>query len=392
MRHRRAISLLAIAFCVFAQEWPVFHGCAISPNGMWACEKESSFVLVSWDRGLSWQNLGRPALTGRWLYDVFFLNDSFGWVAAEGAFIFRTTDGGQSWHTQAQGGAKFAQRVFMLDSAYGWVACGEAIILKTTDGGEYWEQVILPNPPFPRDTVDFYGVSFVDRNTGFICAGRFPRGDTFTKGQGYIARTTDGGASWVLLRRDTVYDFFDCHFISQNEGWVVGGNDRNLEPCILHTTDGGASWRLSTPTGFYLRACHFIGRHAWASGMFGTVIRTTDGGQTWAPQYTGIQGTLFDIEFIDTLHGIASGTGFVLYTTDGGRNWRRFSVAIKDEKLQEAPKFRRGFLSATSDRDWLSKGALIYDATGRRCADINKKGLYFIEEKGVITKVLVLVK
>ncbi len=381
--------LLGVSFFgfnfLFGQEFPIFHGCAISPRHyMWVCEKESSYVFASWNGGLVWENLGKPVNTYRWLYDIFFLNDTLGWVAAEGGFIFYTPDGGLSWQTQSQGGSKFAQRVFMLNKNYGWVACGEAIVLKTTDGGEYWEQIILPNPPFPVDTVDFYGISFIDSLKGWVCAGRYPQGDTFIKGQGYIAKTTNGGDTWTLLLKDSIYDFFDCHFISENEGWVVGGNDQTLEPCILHTTDGGFSWkRQSVPSGNYLRACHFIGRKGWVSGMLGTILHTTDGGQNWVAQANPATQTLFDIEFIDSLSGIASGTGVVLYTKDGGRNWLIANVGIKEDQ-RPCP-----FTPFNAKRRINPRKMKIFDALGRRCTTV-KKGVYFIEDKKSIKKLVIL--
>ncbi len=352
---------------------------------MWIVEKESSHAFASWDGGANWQDLGRPVGTYRLLYDVFFLNDSLGWIAGDGGFIFHTTDYGFSWRIQNQGGTKFAQRIFMLNSQFGWVASGEAIILKTTNGGEEWEQIILPSPPFPADTVDFYGVSFVDSLTGWAVAGRYPIGDTFINGQGYIAKTEDGGRDWILLRRDTIYDFFDCHFINPLEGWVVGGNDQTYEPCVFHTTDGGLNWeRQELRGGFYLRACHFIERKGWAVGMFGTILHTTDGGENWVVQRTGGSGTLFDVEFKDTLYGIASGTEIALYTTDGGRNWIQSYVGIVEER-QPLETHRGGQVwrkvPPTVD-DMVKSGRLsIYDATGKRCATI-KQGVYFIKNQG----------
>lgn len=353
----------------------VYHGCAVSPSGyFWLIDKESSKVYASWDTGRVWQDLGRPNMTERWLYDIFFLNDTLGWIAGEGGFIFHTSDGGFSWWTQNQGGTKFAQRIFMLNDRLGWTASGEAIILRTTDGGLNWEQVILPNPPFPGDTVDFYGVSFIDSLTGWAVAGRYPIADTFIRGQGYIAKTTDGGLNWFLLRRDTIYDFFDCYFLNENEGWVVGGDDRTFEPCILHTTDGGENWeRQNLSAGYYLRAVHFIGREGWASGMFGTILYTPDG-RNWTRQLTQASGTLFDIEFLDNQIGIAVGTDFALWTRDGGRNWFRANLGIKEDKVREIrPQRAQGF---------------IYDALGRRVERMERKGVYFIFNQSLTKSIL----
>ncbi len=376
----KGVLFLILSLVLSLSGFPIYHGCAISPSFyMWVCEQESSHCFRSLDLGRTWYDLGRPNLTERLLYDIFFLDDTLGWISAEGGYIFYTNDGGESWRTQNQGGTKFAQRIFMLNERLGWIASGEAIILKTTNGGEEWEQIILPNPPFPADTVDFYGVFFIDSLTGWAVAGRYPVGDTFINGQGYIAKSSDGGTSWRLLLRDTIFDFFDCFFIDENEGWVVGGNDQTFEACILHTTDGGETWeRQFTPTNaFYLRACHFIGRKGWASGMFGTILYTSDG-RNWTTQTTPATRTLFDIEFRDEEKGIASGTDVALYTIDGGRNWRTAQVGTKEDERD-----KRFNLPSVKGMEF------IYDATGRRC-NLLKKGIYFIENQGRIEKRIIL--
>jgi len=63
--------------------------------------------------------------------------------------------------------------------------------------------------------------------------------------------------------------------------------------------------------------------HGWiASGDYGTVLRTTDGGASWISTATGSSAILFDIEFADTLNGWAVGMfGEVVATTDGGVSW-----------------------------------------------------------------------
>src|SRR6185503_18161986 len=54
-------------------------------------------------------------------------------------------------------------------------------------------------------------------------------------------------------------------------------------------------------------------------GYAGTILRTTDGGQTWAPQDSGTALDLFDVFFTDTRTGSVVGeAGTVLRTLTGG--------------------------------------------------------------------------
>jgi photosystem II stability/assembly factor-like uncharacterized protein len=95
---------------------------------------------------------------------------------------------------------------------------------------------------------------------------------------------------------------------------------------------GGRSyaWDL-TPTGTAARlrgVSAISAQTAWASGSLGTVVRTTDGGQTW--QQVGPPGTAAlqfrDIEAFDAnravILSIGTGTDSRIYVTaDGGQTW-----------------------------------------------------------------------
>lgn len=85
--------------------------------------------------------------------------------------------------------------------------------------------------------------------------------------------------------------------------------------------------------------------NATAVGMNATIIRTTDGGASWTPQYIGaLDENLAAVSFGDTNTGVAvgwgntppvypglivrttdggAGFGTILRTTNGGANWTR---------------------------------------------------------------------
>lgn len=344
--------------------YPIYHGCA-SARGtpyVWVCEKESAFVYKSINYGRSFLEPVRN-FTYRLLFDIFAQDTLNLYICGEAGCIWRSDDGGRTWRLMIFGGSKFATRIFFLNENYGWVACGEAIILLTTNGGEEWHQIILPNPPFPAEEVDFYGVHFLNETLGYICAGRYPEDDTFRLGQGYIAKTTDGGYEWQLLLRDSVYDFFDIYFLDENRGYVVGGCDTNFSGIVLYTDNGGLSWQYQEVPGNYLRAMSVIGSKIFASGMFGTIVYSEDG-INWQRAQTPPCSTLFDISFSDTLNGVACGTRVVLYTDDGGLTWHYSTVGIKEKVFN---KKRKGEMTNIKN---------IYNVLGQRAQKI-RKGVYF---------------
>jgi photosystem II stability/assembly factor-like uncharacterized protein len=73
-----------------------------------------------------------------------------------------------------------------------------------------------------------------------------------------------------------------------------------------------------------LAAVQFVSAaQGWAVGA-GRVLATTNGGQTWARQYSGTTA-LDQVDFIDARHGWAAGTDGLLRTTDGGATWTAVS-------------------------------------------------------------------
>jgi photosystem II stability/assembly factor-like uncharacterized protein len=79
-------------------------------------------------------------------------------------------------------------------------------------------------------------------------------------------------------------------------------------------------------------------------GDGGTILRTTDGGETWATQVSGIGTPLYGVSLLDAKTGIAVGgdsifprPGIILRTTDAGITWtvqarsnRLYSVSFID--------------------------------------------------------------
>jgi len=94
----------------------------------------------------------------------------------------------------------------------------------------------------------------------------------------------------------------------------------------------GLGWRLrATGSDARLRGLSAVNPLvAWASGSAGTVLRTTDGGRTWAqvaPQGTSTLD-FRDIEAFDAQHAVALSIGpgdssRVYRTDDGGRSWQQ---------------------------------------------------------------------
>lgn len=66
--------------------------------------------------------------------------------------------------------------------------------------------------------------------------------------------------------------------------------------------------------------------HGWAVGT--GVLRTADGGLTWQ-ELEAPRADLLSVDFLDQKEGwVAGGEGFVFHTRDGGDTWVREPVAV----------------------------------------------------------------
>jgi len=181
---------------------------------------------------------------------------------------------------------------------------GNGVVLKSTNAGNSW----TADTGIPEKLFD---VSFANSTSGWISGEN-----------GYIARTTDGGTSWLQLTTGTGEDIFSIYFVNANEGWAVG--TVAADAVILHTTNAGTNWteQVSGITEPLSSVFFTDTLNGWAVGASGTILATTDAGVNWNPQVSNTLNDLFDVCFLDANRGWAvGGAGTVLKTTDGGINW-----------------------------------------------------------------------
>lgn len=111
----------------------------------------------------------------------------------------------------------------------------------------------------------------------------------------------------------------------------------------------------------------------YACGYNGVIIRTTDAGQTWAPQTSGLTEILTAVEFTSADMGyISTWTGKILKTTNGGVTF----VPLLDEDLPTQVRLYQNypnpFNPSTTILYSLSAGGRvglqIFDLLGRKLA------------------------
>ncbi|WCB91756.1 Ycf48-like protein [Baekduia alba] len=87
----------------------------------------------------------------------------------------------------------------------------------------------------------------------------------------------------------------------------------------------GWLWGNPLPQGNTLRAMAFSGPSGYAAGDFGTLLKTTDGGVTWAGLPAGTFSNLTELQVIDGNTLVAGGGCVARRSTDGGQTFSRIA-------------------------------------------------------------------
>ncbi len=171
------------------------------------------------------------------------------------------------------------------------------------------------NPKVPR--VDYIGLHFVNKDTGWAC------GDL-----GTVIKTTNGGQDWTTEETNTTTPILKVN--SFNGQIVIASGFNGL---ILRSADGGESWTQITSgvTGDLWGLQMINDSLGWACGLNQTLLKTTDAGLNWQPVNAGLNVNYWAIDFLNEQYGmIACGGGKILRTTDGGDSWTQFQAGDTD--------------------------------------------------------------
>lgn len=275
------------------------------------------------------------------LHAVTFIDKTHGWAVGESTVVLRTSDGGRTWKKayadpfgeMLGAGSLFTvaalSKTTVLAGGDGAVLPGPEVF-RSTDGGITWESV--------SSSID--GDFVVD-----ICrTGRLSAVSVYSSPFDLIGdvlfgeQTTDGGLTW-----DGTWGTMDlaqlqsADFVDARRGWVTGrktgtGSD---DAWVARTTDGGATWVASSYFAKKKRAAFndidMVNRlKGWvvggdpkdASFERGLICRTANGGRSWVRQKSGSRQALLGVSFAGTTKGwVVGARGTTLYTANGGRKW-----------------------------------------------------------------------
>ncbi len=243
---------------------------------------------------------------------------------------------------QASGTDALLIAAHAVDDGVVWASGAEGAVVKTTDGGTTWTAV--PVTVAGADTLQFRDVVAFDAETAWALS--IGPGASST-----IVKTTDGGASWrTVFVNDEADAFYDCLSFWDARRGLAYSDSVDGELRVRRTDDGGETWRV-VPASALPPAAPGEGGFAASGTCVATrgtslawiatgnadparVLRTTDGGATWAasalPIVAGDAAGAASVAFRDDQHGVAVGGDIanasepadaVAITADGGATW-----------------------------------------------------------------------
>jgi photosystem II stability/assembly factor-like uncharacterized protein len=214
--------------------------------------------------------------------DLRFVNEHLGFAVqrtGSESNLYRTADG-EHWLPVGKI-AEHMDGYYFSSATTGVVADGDTIKF-TQDAGQTWKPVatctamVKVNGLTRNVSCQFTALSFPSASTGYVAAKSYD-----TNENTFLAKTTDGGATWTILTLDVhdPADPEDLCFVDENNGFMrVGAADTGK---LYKTTDGGSTW-----TGFAASpgdAMRFSDdkRAAWAF-HYSHLGFSADGGEHWS--------------------------------------------------------------------------------------------------------------
>ncbi|MCH7535733.1 MAG: hypothetical protein IH948_08335 [Bacteroidetes bacterium] len=283
----------------------------------------------------SWKVLPNSPLAPAWNHDdIFFINDSTGWLCNSGGEIWKTTDGGDNWILVKDNPGTYFRCLAFIDSLNGfcgnlgpggWFPASDPTLLyQTTDGGLNWAAVTtIPTTDNPKGIC---GIQAID-DQNIYAVGRFD-------GPAIFYKSTDGGATWTTKVIAGAKGLSDLHFFNPDTG-LIGGrtNDSSI---VLYTTDGGNNFTtVATADRDHLWKFYFTDRmNGYASisnyeKIPNPYLYTKDGGLTWTRNTFGTGNPVYEalgIGFFNDSLGWCGGDMPTYETKDGGATFKEIFI------------------------------------------------------------------
>ena len=274
-----------------------FRGvCAVNSNVVWASGANGTYALTT-DGGKTWKSAVVPGAEALDFRDVEAFSSNVAYLmsigSGETSRVYKTEDGGQHWRLQLtnRNSRAFYDSIAFWDAANGLVISDPVdsrfIMLRTTDGGASWNEIAKEKIPPAIAGEACFAASGTCLTVGGLKNAWFASGG----GAARVFRSTDRGDSWSVVTTPVLSDgdssgIFSIAFRDAMNGLIVGGDYKKEGEARLNvarTTDGGRSWvTVQGLTGYRSCVAYLPGKRGEviAVGPSGTDY-STDDGMSW---------------------------------------------------------------------------------------------------------------
>lgn len=354
--------------------WTLVAGFADDVNGVAFANSLTGYVALdgagihyTTDGGVTWNaasvNLGPFPYSRSDLEWIMAVNDTVGIVTGWGSFvgaqptiIASTRDGGATWNsktdyhwgTHGYGwcSTKFDNEEIMLSGGSGGSA---GFLLHSTDEGWNWDS----STPFTGEDINSIGV--------------FPSTDIVVAvgNEGMIAVSNDRGYTWTS-KFEAGYGFGGYYDLENHGSSIIAAGDN---AAYGYLPDGGAmSWIVAgsnvfAPDIYDVQVVPGVDDGSYTvytCGAYGSVYKSTDGGQTWAQLNHSFATTdaMRGMHWFDVDNGVIVGErasdDIIWVTSNGGASFTEIWYDVLDQQ----------FNAVSFARDDQSVGVVVGDNIG----------------------------
>jgi photosystem II stability/assembly factor-like uncharacterized protein len=310
--------------------------------------------------------------------------------ARGGVYVFKTTDGGESWRLTRARGAGWKSDILSLTadpSRPGTLYAGtDTAVYKTVDGGRSWRPFKQGLFPRQREVCDSQVFSTVrvrqctqlpygkpgtpswNRNNGWVLdvAVDPNHRNVVYSAAGGVLKSTDAGRTWQstlkLRAKWTSVTRIAIAPTRPESIYAITHNRGSRATAIYKSTNAGQTWQRTGGPGSTLpSSCCGDSMDALVSdpvhpqtlyaAVGNTVLRTTDGGGSWHAAANGLpassvtslaidprqSGTVYASVHNTKTVALETPSGGIYQTTDGGQTWTEIWSGFGIDKIAVDP-------------------------------------------------------
>lgn len=262
------------------------------------------------------------------LMDVKRIDDRMIAVGEWGHILYSGKTCGESWIQAEVPVSITLTAVYFPTSEKGWAVGHDGAVLHTQDGGESWEMQLDGNKinKLVYDQVSKLVTDkedLLENEKETLGEEEIEKLESDIENLGFFLSDAE-----MAVNEGPTRPLMDVWFKNDQEGIIVG-----VFGMILKTADGGQTWipildRIENPNGYHYYGITRSGDNLFIAGEMGLLYRSGDFGETWELLTSPYEGSFFGIvgnpegDFIMAF-GLRGNT---CYTLDGGETWQHKNV------------------------------------------------------------------